>query len=334
MVDNALESKDLLENPLKFLHIHDLPPEILTHIFSFLNFEQGENFAPYFVCILWRDLLFYLALSRKSITRISEKSSKHSRISRKTITIKEYAKRGYLSLVQWYLTKAIDLADRNKVGMMVSHLSANHGHRHILVWLKEQSIAWGSTVCESAARGGHLELLQWLRENNCSWHASIYEHAAYNGHVNILQWLKDKIAPLNLKFLDVAAKRGHVNVFKWAKENCLFAKSNSYTIHAIRGGHVDVLEWLFEQRLPINNVIYLVAAKHGHLNVIKWAHSKKIQWNPKLYYCVCIRKDQEMFKWLKENGAPYNSFEVNAMLLKSNNLEAIEWFRVMRIKLN
>ena len=86
------------------------------------------------------------------------------------------AQSGQLSLLQWL---------QNEAGCSFHTRTcaeaADHGHLHVLHWLRERKCPWDEWTCAGAAHNGHLEMLQWARSKRCRWD----EHTcAYAAHCN------------------------------------------------------------------------------------------------------------------------------------------------------
>ena len=101
------------------------------------------------------------------------------------------AQSGQLSLLQWL---------QNEAGCSFHTRTcaeaADHGHLHVLHWLRERKCPWDEWTCAGAAHNGHLEMLQWARSKRCRWDEHTCAYAAGQGHLALLQWARSKKMPL------------------------------------------------------------------------------------------------------------------------------------------
>jgi hypothetical protein len=88
------------------------------------------------------------------------------------------AKTGQLSLLQWLM----EFPERCVLSSEVCADAAEHGHLHVLQWLRERKCPWDVSTCAMAAKNGHLELLKWARSKRCPWDAETCEYAAAHRH--------------------------------------------------------------------------------------------------------------------------------------------------------
>lgn len=65
---------------------------------------------------------------------------------------------------------------------------AKNGFSSCLVWARQISYTWTSSLCATAAKYNHFDTLKILRANGCDWNAEVCEHAAANGNLEILKW--------------------------------------------------------------------------------------------------------------------------------------------------
>jgi hypothetical protein len=145
----------------------------------------------------------------------------------------------------------------------VCAIAAMHGQLEALQRARELDCPWKVMTAHNAALGGHLEVLQWVRAQGCEWNTSTCSDAAAGGHLNVLQWLTEQGCPWNVGTCTSAAKNGHVEVFHWARENGCECHSPDMFRHAAIGGNVELVAWLFEQRLGVSGA-FLVDRQKGN----------------------------------------------------------------------
>ena len=121
-------------------------------------------------------------------------------------------------------------------------------------------------------------MLKWARENGCPWSPTVCARAAAVGNVEALQWLREKGCPWNYLVWSSAVAGYHVEVLKWAKEVQCPEMPRSlpglFTLAAERG-HLDVLDWFYQEGMLTGPKLLEVAKSAGDLHVQAWA-SKRV----------------------------------------------------------
>ena len=107
--------------------------------------------------------------------------------------------------------------------------------------------------------------------------------------------------------MENATRKGNLDVVKWLYENRIELRDFHAGEHAVECGHLEIVKWLDEVRNPYEPCTWLslgmdIAARHGHLEIIKWLHGRSY------YTCTTYAVPfaetgghTEVVKWLKEN---------------------------------
>ncbi len=98
---------------------------------------------------------------------------------------------------------------------------------------------------------------------------------------------------------------GHISILEWCIQNNYYIHYGTY--NAIRGGHIHVLKWLqshkynpnFECDWWCDKAIY-----YGHLNILKFLREIGCPWNSDTYKCALKYGNEELIKWVIDNGCP------------------------------
>jgi len=139
-------------------------------------------------------------------------------------------------------------------------------------------------LCSLSARYGYLNVLEWSRKNNCEW--------GYN-------------TPSN------ASLGGHLEVLIWCVENGCVAYHCFCYEEAAKGGHVNIIEWLYSKRYWLGLDVWKSAARHGRINVLELLYvyrkndpyEKRISnWHSALYESAAEGGHIEVLDWLDERG--------------------------------
>ena len=94
------------------------------------------------------------------------------------------------------------------------------GELELLKWAILNGCKLSSTVCSIAAFHGHFEILKWARKNGCRWDSWVCKNACEYGHFEILKWARKNGCELNYeKCVYLAAKNNHLEILQWLEEN-------------------------------------------------------------------------------------------------------------------
>jgi len=135
-----------------------------------------------------------------------------------------------------------------------------------------------TTLCAEIARTGNLDVLREARALGWQWDRDTSENACRGGHLHILQWA---CAPYQMKRLPLT-------------DLC-------YMI-AAKGGHIQLLAFLWEQGCQWHPIVPARAAEGGHLECLK------LCWNYSL-----------------ENGTPWDAKSVCEGAVHSGKLDVLMW---------
>jgi hypothetical protein len=216
-------------------------------------------------------------------------------------------------------------------------IAASSGQFETVKWLREKGCAWCAMTCTGAARGGYLEILRFARENGCDWNALVSTKAAAGGHIDILNYAHDNGGELHMTAGDKAAKHGHLNILKllltWGLDcrkitfvyaasyghlhiveylanvvNCSY--SSNAASSAAFNGHVNILQFLFENNYDFNPNISRHASTGGSLEALQWlvGHGFILSRNTCTYAAGVGRLD--IVEWAHENGCGWNTHPI------------------------
>lgn len=143
--------------------------------------------------------------------------------------------------------------------------------------------------------------------------------AIYDDHLKLLKWAVLNWCPL---FDDQ---------FLWSSKN----QCDPYQL-AVENGNSKIVEWLLQQRLPLNetpcfdenlnhpHVLSITAARLGHLHILKILKEKEV------LICSCVSGvaarcgDLEMLKWIYEDKRCHSK-ETILNAAKGGHIEIVQW---------
>lgn len=137
----------------------------------------------------------------------------------------------------------------------IAEVAARAGKLAELRWLQGRGAPLGPCVAVAAAEGAQLDVLKYLYvERPRIWDrrelgVALCEAAAKSGSVAVAEWLleEERYAPCP-RMCSIAASEGRLQLLRWLRDRgCSWEDGVSVYSLAARGGHEDVLEWLYQQ---------------------------------------------------------------------------------------
>ena len=82
---------------------------------------------------------------------------------------------------------------------------------------------------------------------------------------------------------------------------------------SILRGHLEVTKWLathsrdrIEERFPFTKDPMVCAAVGGHLNILQWLREQRAAWNAQVCFGAACNGHLGVLKWLREEGCPWD----------------------------
>jgi F-box domain len=227
----------------------DLPTDIHNLIFALL--DPGTCNICRFVCRRWR---FKLPLTS-------------------FLCSDDYVES--LSVFKWVLAKGCYFDDDE-----TSHAAAERGKIDILQHIVDMGTPLSTLVYDFAVEGGQLETLKWLRTIDTWWDCDVSKTAVEKGYFEIFQWLVNEGCPWTpLNCMAKAAKRGSIEMMEYIYKQVphkYWVKAKRSGEYAAAKGHLNVLIWLKEHKMPVTSVTIAYASKNNHHHIVAWAREQNI----------------------------------------------------------
>lgn len=259
---------------------------------------------------------------------------------------------GNLVIVKWIVENversAIPVFDQS----FTLHNAIQGGHLEILKYLHElrfQIVTWlFINRSDHGAGAGNFEMVQWLYDNG--YRASTinaFKVAVEKGHVAIVRWLMEKAQDnydFNQAFIDAAAN-GHLELVQLIHSRTSIDRYESTLALAAGHGHLDVVQWLFQNARPTTLSISFLsstplpdtreecavseAAGNGHVEIVQWLHAQIADRERQLEYNIAHAAENgrlELVQWLVQNSKPGLRYSLDAAA-SSGNLELLQWLK-------
>jgi hypothetical protein len=180
---------------------------------------------------------------------------------------------------------------------LVCEAAARGGHVAVLEWARRHGVKFPmrSTMCTAAAAKGHLGTLEWLRRHGSPWDADTCTVAMRGRHHDLARWAVSNGCPISRSIFDLpvgwlldaplseadratardhmceaAARDGDLPLlqrlrgldYPWGKT----------MTEAARGGHLEIVQWVYAESMIVMHTDIICAAIHHH-DVVEWVLS-------------------------------------------------------------
>lgn len=174
-------------------------------------------------------------------------------------------KRGDLPMVSWVIQNLSIGGHRADL----IEMAACHGHLEMVKFLHEECRGMeGSCAMAKAAGGGHLDVVQWLHEHRPAERSSCVAETVIAGNPYQVEEIRAMLGDEEFQDLqdmddfqdEEFSTRSYVTAMDLAAAN----------------GHMDILQWLHDQRTDVCTIAAMdKAAGAGHLDIVQWLHTHR-----------------------------------------------------------
>ena len=145
---------------------------------------------------------------------------------------------------------------------------------HILKWILDKGFLANDFVLSMAIGKRNYYMINLLMSHHCQWDHLSTECTIMIGDLSLLQWTHRTYQyKLNTSHLSIAAKKGHLHIMQWLYDQKIHINDDVFK-QAITGGHVHVLEWL-KKHHPICRVWPSYSANRSYL-YLKWIQKNDV----------------------------------------------------------
>lgn len=140
----------------------------------------------------------------------------------------------------------------------------------------------------------------------------------------MLEWLHSNGCPISWTAAARAAEEGHLEVLQWLFSQRIGNINFTFT-KAAAGGHQAIIQWLFDQKCPIDFArASAEAAKTGQLEALKWMENLGGKLDVRICDEAAASGHIELVKWAHSKGYTIDS-GVCAIAAANGHLELLQW---------
>ena len=92
--------------------------------------------------------------------------------------------------------------------------------------------------------------------------------------------------------------------------------------YAARHGHLDIIQWLFDQNIYLN--LSETAAQYGHLHILQWMVQNNYRMSPTTCEYAAMGGQLHILQWLRQIGTAWDSYTCYAAVA-NGHLHVFEW---------
>lgn len=239
---------------------------------------------------------------------------------------------GFLGAAQWCHEQG------RAITAVSAFLAAQHKHREMLLWMKEMGFRMNRGVYDAVLRTGDLDYICWAEDNlvdSPDLKQSVFfnEQVLLGGNQEAVDYALRKNGELGLgkNAARTAALAGNVRMVEalWGPKE--YTDLVAYS--ATEGGHLDVLDWIYEHRPNEIDWEYVIygAIRFFRMNVLTWVEERNpaFFWEKRDYGGWCVQNaieqgNLEMLQWLVAHGAEIGELD-HQRSVEAVNSQVQEW---------
>jgi hypothetical protein len=212
-----------------------------------------------------------------------------------------------------------------------------HADIQTLAALRELGMPLNGIVVEAVAQSGRLSVLQQLltEEQRGSLRSSdISYYAARSGSISMLNWLRAEGCEFNHRTCVGAAQGRQLAALQHLRSEGAEWDAEEMGCEAAMGGSIEVVEWLRqEQGIEFNSTSIMWAADGGQIAMCQHLRSIGCEWTEDACAQAVMRGYFDTLCWLRENGCPWNVYEVSMAAVDLSNIEVLDYSEVLDAEL-
>ncbi len=97
-------------------------------------------------------------------------------------------------------------------------------------------------------------------------------------------------------------------------------------MRAARGGHIDVLQWVYTNGCPWDHWTFMGAAQRDDMNMMEWLYHQQCPWSAWAFYEAIENDHLDAVAWLFKHKCPWDAHAC-AIAAKRGNLTILRYLR-------
>lgn len=272
--------------------------------------------------------------------------------------------------------------ERRERAMLSMEAAAASGHAALIAWARGEGCPWDARAPRAALAAGHRDLFCRLVGLGCPWEvAGCLKAAGVRGDADAIAWITARSDPIDrghgavlapiaraghldalvlaeahcrlacddwCAFYDLesadravfsgraracrcateamrkAAAGGHVQIMEWLWDRG-YACGSAACVAAARGGHIGALEWMTTRGvLSLGEALCAAAADRGRMAVLAWLHAAGCPWDDRVCLYAAARGHRDIVEWATARGCPWHP-QATATAAARGHLAVAEW---------
>ncbi|GFH53313.1 hypothetical protein CTEN210_09789 [Chaetoceros tenuissimus] len=231
------------------------------------------------------------------------------------------------------------LLDRNDAQELLRTISyvGMTGQLGILKWLHENGMCKDEhtdIIFGGATFGGNIQIVKWTESTfNCRCPKELARSAVCSGNVELVKYLENKT--WDEYTILIAAKIGNIELLQYLLESGCSFNDRWIGPSAIENNNhekvLEVLHWLHEHGVPLDEKTCTHSAGFGNLKALKYARSKKCPWDDICLEIAVQSHDLEVVEYCLTNGCAIGTNAICHLAMRDGDYDrALRMLKLLR----
>lgn len=140
-----------------------------------------------------------------------------------------------------------------------------------------------------------FKLVLEFKKNHKNKTVIFMDWAAKHGYVVILDLLKKSKLGFSYSWaMDYASNNGHVDVLEWFYNNGMTVDKWDIFGNAAKKNYLHIFHWISQKEIRYEHIYYAIykASKHGHLDVLNWLKKYSVEKN--IVFSITLKNGRRM----------------------------------------
>mmetsp|Transcript_5677 Transcript_5677/g.16098 ORF Transcript_5677/g.16098 Transcript_5677/m.16098 type:complete len:327 (+) Transcript_5677:159-1139(+) len=198
------------------------------------------------------------------------------------------------------------------------------------LWAQEVGALEGvgsKTIARHAAIGGDPRVFTHVRKLGYPWDKAACLPVALAGRLFVLRQVEIDVY-LTMKG---GALGGHVDVIQWLVEEKHVEPRPRHLAWAAQGGHLPAIACLLEYGCPMDSDATTRAAEAGHLHVLQYLHDAHCPWHLKASRVAASQGHLQVLQFMRANHCPIDQPTVLHEAQQKGHPDIVEWVQSLNV---